>query len=77
MKTLELTRKLGQLSANDRKVLRLVLNGYENLAIERELQMSCRTVKNRLGRMFIRFGIIDGRKRVKLAAMIFPVRGQI
>jgi DNA-binding NarL/FixJ family response regulator len=54
----------------EQKILDLLLLGYENVDIGKELGMKIRTVKAHLSRLYARFGIVDGVKRVKLAVLI-------
>jgi DNA-binding NarL/FixJ family response regulator len=60
-----------QLSPRDKQIVELLLRGYENLDIADQLHMPNRAVKAHLNRMFARFGITDGIKRVKLAVMFY------
>ena len=60
---------LGQVKVTprDQQVLHLLTQGYSNREIGDELRMSPSTVKQHLRMLFLRAGILDGRKRVKLA----------
>jgi DNA-binding NarL/FixJ family response regulator len=49
----------------------LLLTGAENKDIAKELGISCRTVKANFIRMYMKYGITDGAKRVKLAVMAY------
>jgi DNA-binding NarL/FixJ family response regulator len=51
----------------DQQVLNLLSQGCSNKEIGGELSISPRTVKHHLRILFVRAGILDGRKRVKLA----------
>jgi DNA-binding NarL/FixJ family response regulator len=51
----------------DQQVLNLLSQGCSNKEIGGELSISTRTVKHHLRILFVRAGILDGRKRVKLA----------
>jgi DNA-binding NarL/FixJ family response regulator len=51
-------------------VLRVLLTGADNLEIARQLGMAPRTVKAHFNRLFLKFGISGGVKRVKLAVII-------
>ena len=60
-----------KLSRLDKQIVELLLRGYENLDIAQQLHMSNRAVKGHFNRMFTRFGITDGIKRVKLAVVCY------
>ena len=49
----------------------LLIQAYENKEIAAKLGMSVRTVKAHMNRMFLRYGIRDGIKRVKLAVLLY------
>jgi len=49
----------------------LLLTGAEDKDIARELGIAYRTVKANFSRMYIKYGITDGVKRVKLAVMAY------
>jgi DNA invertase Pin-like site-specific DNA recombinase len=53
--------------AGDEEVLRLLAQGCSYMEIACQLNISPRTVKQHLRTLFLRAGITDGRKRVKLA----------
>ena len=53
------------------EVLKLLVEGCSNREIAEELHISPRTVKQHLRTLFLRAGIRDGRKRVKLATAMF------
>ncbi len=66
-----------KITARDEEVLHLLVQGCSNKEIAAQLQISTRTVKQHLRTLFIRAGIKDGRKRVKLAtAMFMKERGE-
>lgn len=66
-----------KITARDEEVLHLLVQGCSNKEIAAQLQISTRTVKQHLRTLFIRDGIKDGRKRVKLAtAMFMKERGE-
>ena len=66
-------RDLGQIkiTPRDAQVLKLLVQGCSNKEIASQLKISPRTVKQHLRTMFLRAGIRDGRKRVKLATAMF------
>jgi DNA-binding NarL/FixJ family response regulator len=60
-----------QVSPRERQVVDLLLQGCENAEIARDLNMAERTVKAYFNRLFVRFGIKGGIKRVKLATLLY------
>jgi transposase len=60
-----------KLSPRERQVVELLLQGCENDEIAKQLNMARRTVKAHFNRLFQRFGIYDGVKRVKLATLLY------
>jgi len=56
-----------KITPRDEQVLGLLLQGCSNKEIAQSLQISPRTVKQHLRTLFLRAGIREGRKRVKLA----------
>ncbi|MHB8216535.1 MAG: LuxR C-terminal-related transcriptional regulator [Candidatus Sulfotelmatobacter sp.] len=56
-----------KLSFREQQVLNLLVHGFSNREIGGQLNISQRTVKQHLRMLFLRVGILDGRKRVKLA----------
>jgi DNA-binding NarL/FixJ family response regulator len=56
-----------EVSTRDRQVLNLLVQGCSNKEIGGLLHISPRTVKKHLHMLFLRTGIREGRKRVKLA----------
>lgn len=60
-----------KITPRDQQVLKLLAQGCSNKEIARELNISPRTVKQHLRTLFLRAGIKEGRKRVKLATAIF------
>lgn len=56
-----------KITQRDQQVLKLLVQGCTNKEIANELKISPRTVKQHLRTLFLRAGIKDGRKRVKLA----------
>jgi DNA-binding NarL/FixJ family response regulator len=60
-----------KITPRDQQVLRLLVQGCSNKEIAGQLSISPRTVKQHLRTLFLRAGIKDGRKRVKLATAMF------
>jgi len=60
-----------KITPRDEEVLQLLLQGCSNKEIAEQLRISSRTVKQHLRTLFLRAGIRDGRKRVKLATAMF------
>ena len=65
-----------KVTPRDQQVLNLLVQGCSNKEIAGELNISPRTVKQHLRTLFLRAGIHEGRKRVKLAIAIFNQEGQ-
>jgi len=60
-----------KITQRDEQVLNLLLQGCSNKEIAEALSISPRTVKQHLRTLFLRAGIREGRKRVKLATAMF------
>lgn len=60
-----------KITQRDGEVLKLLVQGCSNKEIACQLNISPRTVKQHLRTLFLRAGIKDGRKRVKLATAMF------
>ncbi len=60
-----------KITHRDEQVLKLLVQGCSNKEIAAQLNISPRTVKQHLRTLFLRAGIRDGRKRVKLATAMF------
>ena len=60
-----------KITDRDQDVLRLLVQGCSNKEIAEQLSISPRTVKQHLRTLFLRAGIRDGRKRVRLATAMF------
>lgn len=60
-----------KITQRDQEVLRLLAQGCSNKEIAENLHISPRTVKQHLRTLFLRAGITEGRKRVKLATAMF------
>ena len=55
----------------ERQIIDLLLQGCDNSEIARDLHIAERTVKAHFNRLFMRFGIKGGIKRVKLATLLY------
>jgi DNA-binding NarL/FixJ family response regulator len=60
-----------KITRRDEQVLNLLVQGCSNKEIAEQLNISPRTVKQHLRTLFLRAGITDGRKRVKLATAMY------
>jgi DNA-binding NarL/FixJ family response regulator len=60
-----------KITPRDEQVLQQLMQGCSNKEIAAQLNISPRTVKQHLRTLFLRAGIRDGRKRVKLATTMF------
>ena len=60
-----------KVTPRDQQALQLLIQGCSNKEIASQLNISPRTVKQHLRTLFLRAGIRDGRKRVKLATAMF------
>jgi DNA-binding NarL/FixJ family response regulator len=60
-----------KVTPRDQQVLNLLVQGCSNKEIAGQLNISPRTVTQHLRTLFLRAGIREGRKRVKLAIAIF------
>src|SRR6266568_4217297 len=60
-----------RLGPREQQIADLLLEGCDNDEIARQLKMARRTVKAHFNRLFLRFGIKDGIKRVKLATLLY------
>ena len=59
------------LGPREQQIAELLLQGCDNAEIAAQLKMARRTVKAHFNRLFIRFGIRGGIKRVKLATTLY------
>jgi len=59
------------LSPREQQIAELLLQGCSNTEIARQLRMNPRTVKAHFNRLFERFEINGGIKRVKLATLLY------
>jgi DNA-binding NarL/FixJ family response regulator len=60
-----------KITPRDQQVLDLLVQGCSNKEIAGQLSISPRTVKQHLRTLFLRAGIREGRKRVRLATAAF------
>jgi DNA-binding CsgD family transcriptional regulator len=60
-----------RLGPRERQIVELLLQGCDNAEIASQLHMARRTVKAHFNRLFLRFGITGGIKRVKLATLLY------
>ena len=60
-----------KITQRDMQVLKLLVQGCSNKEIAEQLSISPRTVKQHLRTLFLRAGITEGRKRVRLATAMF------
>src|ERR1700730_5665498 len=60
-----------RLGPRERQITELLLQGCDNTEIAKQLKMARRTVKAHFNRLFLRFGINNGIKRVKLATLLY------
>src|SRR6266849_9810372 len=62
------------LTRREQQIIDLLLEGCENAEIAKRLAIALRTVKAYFNRLFLRFGITSGIKRVKLATFMYRSR---
>jgi hypothetical protein len=60
-----------RLGPREQQITELLLQGCDNTEIAKQLKMARRTVKAHFNRLFLRFGITGGIKRVKLATLLY------
>src|SRR5258708_31351391 len=60
-----------RLGPREQQIIELLLQGCDNDEIASQLKMARRTVKAHFNRLFLRFGITGGIKRVKLATLLY------
>jgi DNA-binding NarL/FixJ family response regulator len=63
--------RITRLTRREQQITNLLLEGCENADIARQLEIAPRTVKACFSRLYLRFGITSGVKRVKLATFLF------
>ena len=66
-----MSEKPVRLGHREQQIVELLLQGCDNDEIARQLNMARRTVKAHFNRLFLRFGITSGIKRVKLATLLY------
>jgi len=66
-----MSEKPVRLGQREQQIVELLLQGCDNDEIARQLKMARRTVKAHFNRLFMRFGITGGIKRVKLATLLY------
>src|SRR5580698_7117751 len=66
-----MSEKTRQLGPREQQITALLLQGCDNAEIAMQLKMAPRTVKAHFNRLFLRFGIRSGIKRVKLATLLY------
>ena len=64
-------RETIQLTPRGRDIVALLLLGCDNIEISKNLNIAPRTVKAHFSRLYLRFGIMGGIKRVKLATLLY------
>jgi DNA-binding NarL/FixJ family response regulator len=60
-----------QMGPREQQLVELLLQGCDNAEIARDLNIAERTVKAHFNRLFQRYGIKGGIKRVKLATLLY------
>src|SRR5207253_10027082 len=60
-----------QLARREQQIVDLLIQGCDNAEISKQLNMAKRTVKAHFNRLFLRYGITSGIKRVKLATLLY------
>ena len=63
--------QIARLSPREQQVVDLLLQGCDNAEIASQMNIARRTVKAHFNRLFLRFGITGGVKRVKLATLLY------
>jgi hypothetical protein len=67
----DMEEKSVRLGPREQQIAELLLQGCDNTEIAAQLKMARRTVKAHFNRLFLRFGIDSGIKRVKLATTLY------
>jgi len=63
--------RIARLTRREQQVVNLLLEGCDNVEIAKQLRIAHRTVKACFSRLYLRFGITSGIKRVKLATLVY------
>jgi DNA-binding CsgD family transcriptional regulator len=66
--------RTARLTRREQQIVNLLLEGCDNTEIAGHLRIAQRTVKAYFNRLFLRFGITSGIKRVKLATFMYRSR---
>ncbi|MGH9496542.1 MAG: response regulator transcription factor [Candidatus Sulfotelmatobacter sp.] len=66
-----MNEQIVRLGPREQQIVELLLQGCDNAEIASQLKMARRTVKAHFNRLFLRFGITGGIKRVKLATLLY------
>src|SRR5207302_4733894 len=66
-----MTEQSVRLGPREQQIVELLLQGCDNAEIASQLKIARRTVKAHFNRLFLRFGISGGIKRVKLATLLY------
>lgn len=68
---------LGLISPTDRRIVELLLDGVSfTNDFSRALKMTPRTVKSHFNRLYLRFGVRSGHKKVRLAVLLYRAARQ-
>ena len=63
--------QIARVSPREQQVVDPLLQGCDSAEIASQMNIARRTVKAHFNRLFLRFGITGGVKRVKLATMLY------
>jgi len=63
--------RIARLTRREQQLVNLLLEGCDNVEIAKQLRIAHRTVKACFSRLYLRFGITSGIKRVKLATLVY------
>jgi DNA-binding NarL/FixJ family response regulator len=58
------------MTPREHDIVDLLLQGYDNKSIGEELGIKTRTIKCYMNRLFMRYGITSGHRRINLAALL-------